>query len=73
MASETIISGAAYTIERLTRGWIWSVQICNQPAHYTIGVADTEGEAVQHATAAEKLLRRLALRVTDDRMDRLGV
>lgn len=74
MAGEVIVSGAAYSFERLSTGvWLWSVQICNQPEHYVIGTQETEHSAHLVATAAEKVLRRLALRVTDDRMDRLGI
>lgn len=73
MADEIIISGAAYSFERLSTGsWLWSVQLCDQPLHYVIGTSPTQANATVDAGAAEKVLRRLALHVTDDRLDRLA-
>ncbi len=69
-----IMSGTAYRFERLTNGEVlWSVQLCNWPSRFQIGVADTQQDARVEAAATEKELRRLALVAQDHELDRLGV
>lgn len=73
MTDEVILSGTAYSFKRLDNGsWLWTVQLCEAPDHFQVGISATKDEADVEAAATGRALRRLSVKARDIKLDRLA-